>query len=203
MPKGDSECTLLELSNRSTKRHAATSTPLALRFISPARAKHFALGPAWKTGRSARLALMAASHGPCLTFAASLTEVPMSKPQKQNAGIKAGANVDLAGGLESTNQNTSTAAKFNTGANILANKSTSTDVQLAKVLALLRQGPKTTIELRQHGIMMPAARVFTLKREHKQNIVTELLALYDAEGIRHSKCARYHLIPATTGEVPA
>jgi hypothetical protein len=115
----------------------------------------------------------------------------------QNAGIAAGANVDLAGGLESTNH---TQAKSSTDSAILSSKSTETEVQLAKVLALLRQGPKTTIELRQHGVMMPAARVFTLKHEHKHNIVTELLALYDAEGIRHSKCARYHLMPADRTE---
>jgi hypothetical protein len=66
---------------------------------------------------------------------------------------------------------------------------------------LERGGPKTTIELRQNGIMMPAARVFSLKRDFKQNITTELLALYDAEGIRHSKCAKYHLIADSANEV--
>lgn len=118
----------------------------------------------------------------------------MSNPKKQNASIAAGAHVDLAGGLEAT-------PKSSTDSAILANKSTAIEVQLAKVMALLRQGPKTTIELRQNGIMMPAARVFSLKRDHKQNITTELLALYDAEGIRHSKCARYHLIAHCTSEV--
>jgi hypothetical protein len=114
----------------------------------------------------------------------------------QNAGIAAGANVDLAGGPGSTLEHT-------IDSSILDNKSTAIEVQLAKVLALLRQGPKTTIELRQHGIMMPAARVFSLKRDHRQNITTELLALFDAEGIRHSKCARYHLVlDVTSGVAP-
>jgi hypothetical protein len=112
----------------------------------------------------------------------------------QNAGIAAGANVDLAGGPDST-------PKSSTDSAILDNKSTATEIQLAKVLALLRQGPKTTIELRQNGIMMPAARVFSLKRDFKRNITTELLALYDAEGIRHSKCARYHLVEDVASEV--
>lgn len=120
----------------------------------------------------------------------------MPKPKKQNA--RKGVRVDLAGGLEATNQNTE--PKSSTDSSILDNKSTATEIQLAKVLALLRQGPKTTIELRQNGIMMPAARVFSLKRDHQQNIKTELLALYDAEGIRHRKCARYHLIADCASE---
>jgi hypothetical protein len=40
---------------------------------------------------------------------------------------------------------------------------------------------------------MPAARVFQLKRERRYAITTELLTLFDAQGIRHAKCARYHL----------
>lgn len=123
----------------------------------------------------------------------------MTKPITQNAGIAAGANVDLAGGPDLTFQTTEAQSSIDSA--ILANKSTATEVQLEKVLALLRQGPKTTIELRQNGIMMPAARVFSLKRDFKQNITTELLALYDAEGIRHSKCARYHLIADGATEV--
>jgi hypothetical protein len=114
----------------------------------------------------------------------------MPKPKKQNA--RKGVRVDLAGGLEATNQNTE--PKSSTDSSILDNKSTATEVQLAKVLALLREGPKTTIELRHHAIMMPAARVFQLKREHDCTITTELIALYDDQGVRHRKCARYHLI---------
>lgn len=123
----------------------------------------------------------------------------MSNSQKQNASPEEDVNVDQAGGLESTNQNTQAQSSIDSA--ILANKSTAIEVQLQKVLALLRQGPKTTIELRQNGIMMPAARVFSLKRDFKQNITTELLALYDAEGIRHSKCARYHLMADAASEV--
>lgn len=112
-------------------------------------------------------------------------------PEKRNASISTGAQVDHAGGLETTNQKTQ--PKSTTDAEILASKSTAIEVQLSKVLALLRQGAKTTIELRRHGIMMPAARVFTLKHDLGHVITTELVALYDAEGIRHRKCARYHL----------
>lgn len=117
----------------------------------------------------------------------------------QNAGIAAGANVDLAGGPDLIFQTTEAQSSIDSA--VLANKSTAIEVQLAKVLALLRQGPKTTIELRQQAVMMPAARVHTLKHEYGHNIRTELLALYDAEGIRHSKCARYHLIANGANEV--
>jgi|SRR5450830_237756 len=105
-----------------------------------------------------------------------------------------GAQVDQAGGLESTTYKTNLQNDGNTLDAILANKSTATEVQLAKVLALLRHGPKTTMELREHSILMPAARVFQLKREHGHIITTELLSLFDAQGVRHSKCARYHLV---------
>src|SRR5471032_1978495 len=121
----------------------------------------------------------------------------MPESKKQNAGIAAGVNVDLAGGLEATNKNVQ--LQFNTDDGVLNSKSTATEIQLAKLLALLRQGPKTTIELRQHGIMMPAARVFQLKYELDHVITTELLPLYDAQGIRHRKCARYHLIESVDG----
>jgi len=79
-------------------------------------------------------------------------------------------------------------------ADILCNKSTSTEVQLEKIMALLRQGPKTTIDLRNQGIMMPAARVHQLKHECNHTITSEWVTLYDANGFRHSKCARYHLV---------
>lgn len=117
----------------------------------------------------------------------------MTHPKTQNAGIAAGVHVDRAGGPEVTCRK-NLQGKFSTDPAILNSKSTATEIQLAKVIALLRTGPKTTMELRQHGIMQPAARVFQLKNEHAYSITTELLALYDAEGIRHSKCARYHLV---------
>lgn len=116
----------------------------------------------------------------------------MSESTKANASIAAGAQVDQAGGLEATHQ--STPRQSITDAAALASTSTATDAQLAKLLALLRQGPKTTMELREHSIMMPAARVFQLKRERGHIITTELLPLYDRQGVRHSKCARYHLV---------
>lgn len=121
--------------------------------------------------------------------------------RKRNAG-KAGASVDRAGGPDSTNKKVH--VDSSTDAEILSNKSTTTAVQLRKLLALLRNGPKTTMDLRKHGIMMPAARVFQLKNELNYTISTELLELYDTEGIRHRKCARYHLVgePCGAGHMP-
>lgn len=115
----------------------------------------------------------------------------MPKP-KQNPRPKAGTCVDLAGGREATNQKAQ--SESTTDSDILASKSAASEVQIAKVLTLLRQGPKSTIELRRHGVLMPAARVFELKRDHDCIINTELVSLYDDEGIRHRKCALYHLL---------
>jgi hypothetical protein len=119
---------------------------------------------------------------------------------KQNAPGEGRAGVDGAGGLGSTKKVGSVIGKFSTGPEILANKSTAIDVQLAKLVALLRQGPKTTIQLRSHGIMMPAARVFQLKRDHGLDVFTELVTLYDHEGILHQRCARYHLVEGKSEE---
>ena len=113
------------------------------------------------------------------------------KKQKK-ARSKPGSRVNLAGGLDSTKKKAP--RKSITDPKILSSKSASTEVQLAKVITLLRQGPKTTIELRRHGVMMPAARIFQLKREHHHKILTELVALYDDQGVRHRKCARYHFV---------
>jgi hypothetical protein len=85
------------------------------------------------------------------------------------------------------------ADKSSTAPDILESKSTATEVQLAKTMALLRTGPKTTIQLRDHGIMMPAPRIHHLRHVDGHTITVELVTLYDANGFRHSKCARYHL----------
>jgi len=81
----------------------------------------------------------------------------------------------------------------NTDAAVLKSRSTSTEAQRAKLLALLQRGPKTTIELRNQGIIMPATRVFELKRDGN-DITTELVTQYDDNGFIHPRCARYHLI---------
>jgi hypothetical protein len=77
---------------------------------------------------------------------------------------------------------------------ILANKSTVAIVQRKKIMTLLRHGPKTTLELREHGCLMPATRIFELKHQDGHIITSELIPLFDAYGYKHSKCARYHLV---------
>jgi hypothetical protein len=121
----------------------------------------------------------------------------MHKREKKNASTMGGASVNQAGGLESTNQKAH--QKDTTDLKILKSRSTAIEIQLQKLLALLRQGPKTTVELRRNGIMMPAARVHQLRHQQNCNITTELVSLYDPEGILHQNCARYHLLDLTAG----
>lgn len=124
----------------------------------------------------------------------------MPKHTNQNASPEEGVHVDQAGGLESTNQNAETGSESITLSAILANKSTSVEVQLQKTLAMLRLGPMTTLDLRCNGVMMPAARIFQLKNEHQYVITTELVTLQDENGYRHGRCARYHLLAGKTVE---
>lgn len=113
----------------------------------------------------------------------------MTYPRKDNAHGEVGVNV--VGGEASTNQ--SRHAQSSIDADILRSKSTSREAQKAKLIVLLRSGPKTTIELRDQGLMMPAARVFDLKSDGYV-ITSTLLPLYDSNGFRHAKCAKYSLI---------
>ena len=90
--------------------------------------------------------------------------------------------------------------KSSTDAAIIASKSTATEAQELKTLALLRQGPKTTIQLRSYGILMPAARIHKLRHVDGHQIESELIHLYDEYGFRHSKCAKYHLVAEAKAE---
>lgn len=71
---------------------------------------------------------------------------------------------------------------------------TSEAAQVARVLAALMGGPRTTLELRHNfNVLHPAGRVRTLRqRGHK--IVTERVLAIDAEGNQHQGIARYVLI---------
>jgi hypothetical protein len=118
---------------------------------------------------------------------------------KADAPKVGGAGVDRAGGLGSADKSTADARQSTIDAAAIKDKSTSTEAQLRKLLALLRQGPKTTVDLRQHAIMMPAARVHQLRHQQNYQIRTERIDLYDPEGVRHAQCARYHLIEPVPG----
>ena len=78
---------------------------------------------------------------------------------------------------------------------------TSAQNQRNIVLMALRESPKTTIELRDnYGVMMPAARVKEL-REQGYKINTVRLTCYTADGIKHSKVAKYVLVSEKASEV--
>lgn len=77
---------------------------------------------------------------------------------------------------------------------------TSTANQIAIVEAALRDGPKSTVELRyEYGIMHPAGRVQDLRAMGYQ-IDTVRIASYTPDGIRHHSIAKY-VLQAESSEV--
>lgn len=82
---------------------------------------------------------------------------------------------------------------------------TSRQAQIQRLIASLRTGAKSTIDLqRDENIMRPAARVFDAK-QYGYVIVTNLQCLRDDYGRLHSKVAIYSLIsePRKQGEAEA
>jgi len=71
-------------------------------------------------------------------------------------------------------------------------KDTSTQAQLVRVMQALRDGPKTTVELREMGIYQPPARVKDL-RDKGHEILTARTNADDAHGYSHARIARYAL----------
>lgn len=82
-------------------------------------------------------------------------------------------------------------AQSSTG--ILKSKSTSTETQQKKCLALLRLGPQTSYSLRANGIAQCAARIFEL-RAMGHVITTERVKAIDSDKFVHVGAARYHLV---------
>ena len=74
----------------------------------------------------------------------------------------------------------------------LLSRSTTTAAQLARILAALRRGPKSTDELRALGIYQVSARIFAL-RALGYAINTDLFTDYAADGYSHQRMARYTL----------
>lgn len=72
-------------------------------------------------------------------------------------------------------------------------KDTSTQAQLARVIQALRDGPKTTVELRELGIYQAPARIKNL-RDQGHKILTVRTTAEDAHGYSHARIARYVLI---------
>lgn len=76
---------------------------------------------------------------------------------------------------------------------VIRSRSTSTEVQHDKLLALLRQGPQTTYALRKNGIAQTSTRIFEL-REEGHLINTERVQAFDSDGFLHVGVARYTLL---------
>lgn len=74
-----------------------------------------------------------------------------------------------------------------------SNRSTATEAQIQRLLALLRQGPRHTHELRCMGISHPAGRVLDLlKRGY--HVASDRVTTVDGDGFTHVGVARYSLI---------
>lgn len=116
---------------------------------------------------------------------------PKRKPSK-----KKGAHPDQESAPSRTTSrpNNTSYDPASAGKDILDNKSTATEVQLKKLMALLQSGPNTTMQLREHGIMMPASRIHRLRHKDRHQIEKDLVTLYDSNGFCHSKCALYFLV---------
>lgn len=80
-----------------------------------------------------------------------------------------------------------------TDSKLIGSRSTSTETQIGKLIALLRQGPKTTHSLRMHGISHPAGRIKDL-RDSEYVIYKETVKAIDSDGFTHINVARYALI---------
>jgi hypothetical protein len=78
-------------------------------------------------------------------------------------------------------------------AKVKRSRSTATGAQLVKLLAFLREGPKTTHFLRTHGISHPAGRVRDL-RDDDYEILTLRVKTVDAHGFSHVGVAQYALM---------
>jgi len=70
--------------------------------------------------------------------------------------------------------------------------STATEAQIARVVAALRTGPKTSYQLSRMGIYHPPRRIKDL-RDRGFAISTERVTLTDADGFQHIGCALYVL----------
>lgn len=78
--------------------------------------------------------------------------------------------------------------------NALLSHSTTTAAQRARVLAALRDGPKTTHDLRCLGIYQAPARVKELRDVLGYTIETTRVTLVDRDGYSHPRAGLYELI---------
>jgi hypothetical protein len=74
----------------------------------------------------------------------------------------------------------------------LGSVSTSTEAQEQRILEALREGPKTTDQLRAIGCYQVSARIWKL-RQIGHHIETELFNGYATDGMSHARLGRYTL----------
>lgn len=106
----------------------------------------------------------------------------MTAPERRNAGGDGGHRP--------------AAAKKN--AQQIDSSSTATAAQLARVIAALRTGAKTSYQLARLGVYHPPRRIKDL-RERGFDISTERVTLIDADGFQHVGCALYSLLAEPEG----
>jgi hypothetical protein len=78
-------------------------------------------------------------------------------------------------------------------------KSTASEAQRERILHALRQGPKTSYDLRRLGCYQAPARIKELRDKFGYVITTERVTLYDRDGYMHPRAARYALISEPEG----
>lgn len=76
---------------------------------------------------------------------------------------------------------------------VLASRSTETEAQEQRAVLAMRLGPKTTDDLRKLGLYQVSARIWSL-RQKGYEIETDLFTGYAADGMKHTRMARYKLI---------
>ena len=80
----------------------------------------------------------------------------------------------------------------------LSRNDTSTSNARAIIIQALRDGPQTTIDLRERwGIMAPAPRILELKLRGF-NIITVPVSAFTSDGVQHRGVARYILLAEPT-----
>jgi hypothetical protein len=119
---------------------------------------------------------------------------------------KAAAPDQESAAFQNTEQQNHTASRPNTtdaDEKIIKSRSTSTETQIKKLVALLREGPKTTHSLRQQGISHPAGRIRDL-RDYGYLINAERVKAIDSDSFIHINTARYALLkePPHQHELP-
>ena len=76
--------------------------------------------------------------------------------------------------------------------------SNASEAQRLRIIAALRNGPKTSYDLRRLGCYQAPARIIELRRMG-YDIVTERITLTDRDGFTHPGCALYSLVSEPTG----